>query len=140
MKLTTRPPSSAKGLVLYDGQCAFCRKSVSILKRLDWGHHLTFQDCRDASKLPATEPPLQPDRLIEEMHLVTPDHKGVYAGFRAFRWIAARLPMTWALVPLMYLPGIPQLGQKIYLWVAKNRFKLVPCHDGVCQIPLKKKA
>ena len=38
--------------------------------------------------------------------------------------------------PLLYLPGVPQIGQKIYLWVAKNRFRLVPCHGGVCTVPL----
>ena len=32
-------------------------------------------------------------------------------------------------------PGVPWVGNKVYLWVAKNRFKLVPCKDGVCSLP-----
>jgi hypothetical protein len=32
---------------------------------------------------------------------------------------------------------MPGLGQRVYLWVARNRFHLVPCHDGVCSIPPK---
>jgi predicted DCC family thiol-disulfide oxidoreductase YuxK len=137
---TTSAPHSDRAVVLYDGECAFCRKSISLLKRLDWGHKLRYQNCRETAKLPKTDPPLQPHRMIEEMHLVTSDHREVYAGFKAFRWIAARLPLFWAFVPMMYLPGVPELGQKMYLWVAKNRFNLVPCHDGVCQLPLRKTA
>ena len=42
------------------------------------------------------------------------------------------------LVPLLYLPGVPAVGQRLYLWVARNRYHLVPCHDGACAVPLKK--
>jgi hypothetical protein len=31
-----------------------------------------------------------------------------------------------------------RLGQRLYLWVARHRFHLVPCHDGVCTIPPKR--
>jgi hypothetical protein len=70
---------------------------------------------------------------MEEMHLITPDAGRIYHGFGAFRWMAWRLPLLWALAPFLYLPGIPTLGQRIYLWIARNRFQLVPCHGGVCQ-------
>jgi predicted DCC family thiol-disulfide oxidoreductase YuxK len=52
--------------------------------------------------------------------------------------MAWRLPLLWAVAPLLYLPGVPWLGQKVYLWVARNRFNLVPCHDGGCAVPLDK--
>ena len=35
--------------------------------------------------------------------------------------------------------GVPWLGNKLYLWVAKNRFDLVPCDDGGCRVPLRGK-
>jgi predicted DCC family thiol-disulfide oxidoreductase YuxK len=124
-----------KAQVLYDGQCPFCIKSVNALKRLDWLHRLHFLDARDPAVLPPREPPLDPDRLLEEMHLLTPDGKQVYHGYGAFRWLAWRLPLLWPLAPLMYIPGVPQLGQKVYLWIARNRFRLVPCHGGVCKQP-----
>ena len=122
-------------IVLYDGICPLCQRSVRILKRLNWLNRLTFQDARDTAHLPVCEEPLVPKRLIEEMHVVTPDRKRAYAGFKAFRWISWRLPLTWLIAPILYLPGVPWIGHKIYLWVARNRFKLVPCKDGVCQIP-----
>ena len=124
---------AARAQVLYDGQCAFCRKSVELLRRLDWLHQLTYGDARDLTHLPAGAP-LEAARLLEEMHVLTPDRQ-VYHGFGALRWLAWRLPPLWALAPLLYIPGVPALGQRLYLWVARNRFRLVPCHGGVCTLP-----
>jgi predicted DCC family thiol-disulfide oxidoreductase YuxK len=125
--------SAARAQVLYDGQCAFCRKSVELLRRLDWLGRLSYVNARDSSRLPAGAP-LEPARLLEEMHVLTPD-RHVYHGFGALRWLAWRLPLLWPLAPLLYIPGVPALGQHLYLWVARNRFRLVPCHGGVCTLP-----
>jgi predicted DCC family thiol-disulfide oxidoreductase YuxK len=128
-------PAKGKGIILYDGQCRLCQRSVRILKRLDWLHRFHFQDCRDTAKLPKTATPLDPEKLLEQMHVVTPDRQRAYAGYRAFRWMAWRIPATCWLAPLMYIPGAPWLGSKLYLGVAKNRFHLLPCRDGVCELP-----
>ena len=124
-----------KGVVLFDGMCPLCRKSVAILKRLDWLRRLSYHDARDFEHLPESAVPLEQERMLQEMHLVTPDRKKVYAGFHAFRWIAGRLPLLWAIWPLLFLPGVPWLGRRVYRWVAKNRYNLVPCHDGACALP-----
>jgi predicted DCC family thiol-disulfide oxidoreductase YuxK len=121
--------------VLYDGQCPLCLKSVSLLKRFDWLHRLQYINVRETNAVPVRQPPLDPARLLEEMHLITPDGKHVYHGFGAFRWMAWRLPLFCWLAPLLYFPGVPALGERVYLWVAKNRYRLVPCHDGVCELP-----
>src|SRR6516225_5534785 len=123
MTTTSRDPVQTNvARLLYDGQCPLCQKSVAILKRLDWLHRLRFLDARDPANLPAREPPLNPDRLLEEMHLLTPDGRNVYHGFGAFRWLAWRLPLLWPIAPFLYIPGVPAVGQKVYLWVARNRF------------------
>lgn len=131
--MTTSSPK-LRAQVLYDGQCAFCRKSVELLRRLDWSGKLSYVDARAAGSL-AAEKDLPPERLLEEMHLLSPDGRAVYHGFGAFRWMAWRLPLLWPVAPFLYLPGVPALGQRIYLWVARNRFQLVPCHGGVCTLP-----
>ena len=70
-----------------------CQQSVRWLKRLDWFARLEFADARHPEEIIAgREPPLEPGRLLEEMHLLTPDGGRVYHGFAAFRWIAWRLP------------------------------------------------
>jgi predicted DCC family thiol-disulfide oxidoreductase YuxK len=137
--LTSTDHRLHKAIVLYDGDCPFCQKTVALLKRLDWTKALEFQNCREMEAIPPNEANLDQQRMIEEMHLLLPNRKEAYAGFRAFRWIAGRIPLLWALYPLLYIPGVPQLGQKVYLWVAKNRYNLVPCHNGVCSIPSKRK-
>jgi predicted DCC family thiol-disulfide oxidoreductase YuxK len=135
----TLPPAAAgKAVVLYDGACPLCQKSIRILKAIDWLKKLTFHDARDVAHLPAADVPLVPRRLIEEMHVLTPDRQHALAGFKAFRWMAWRIPLTLPFAPFLYLPGVPWLGNKVYLWVAKNRFRLVPCKDGVCQLPPRK--
>jgi len=129
-------PARGKAVVLYDGLCPFCQRAVRLLKRLDWAKRFHYQDCRDTAHLPPCAVPLEPAKLLEQMHLVTPDRKRAFVGFKAFRWMAWRLPLTLPLAPLLYIPGIPWLGTRIYLWIAKNRFNLVPCDkDGVCQLP-----
>jgi predicted DCC family thiol-disulfide oxidoreductase YuxK len=131
------PATQGQAVLLYDGACPLCQRSVRILKKLNWLNKIHFQDARDTRNLPPSEVPLVPRRLLEEMHVVAPDRKRIFAGFKAFRWIAWRMPLTVLLAPFLYLPGIPWLGNKIYLWVAKNRFRLVPCKDGVCQLPAR---
>jgi predicted DCC family thiol-disulfide oxidoreductase YuxK len=127
-----------RATVIYDGQCPLCQRSVHILRKLDWLGKLRFHDAHDTAHLPQCAEPLEPQRLLEEMHVVPSRGRKAYAGFRAFRWMAWRLPVTMPLAPLLYLPGVPWVGHRIYLWVAKNRLKLVPCHDGQCKVPLRR--
>ena len=135
MATATMPETSqSAAVVLYDGQCPLCQRSVRILRRLDWFHKLTCKDARQEENVPALNPPLDFTRLMAEMHVVTPKQR-VFSGFGAFRWMAWRLPALWLVAPLLYLPGIPAIGQKIYFWVARNRFRLIPCDEGECRLP-----
>jgi len=123
-----------QAILLFDGECAFCRKGVALLRRLDWSGRIHPQDARDTANLPPCAVPLLPEKLLEEMHVVTPDRQHVYAGYRAVRWLAWRLPPLWPLAPFFYLPGSLWLGGKLYRWIARNRFKIVPCEHGVCRV------
>jgi predicted DCC family thiol-disulfide oxidoreductase YuxK len=131
--MTTAAPPARRGQVLYDGQCPLCLKSVALLKRLDWLGRLSYVNARDRADLPAAAA-IDPDQLLQEMHVLTPGGR-LYHGFAALRWMAWRLPLLWPLAPFLYVPGVPRLGQRLYLWVARNRFRLVPCHGGVCTLP-----
>ena len=132
-------PAPGKGVVLYDADCQFCQLSVKTLRRLDWFGRLAFRNGRDVDHLPPSAVPLDPQRLIEEMHVVTSDRQRAFAGFAAFRWIAWRLPLIAAFTPLLYLPGVLWLGNRVYRSIARNRFDLIPCHNGACQVPRKRK-
>ena len=126
---------SRRAVVIFDGQCAFCRKGISILERLDWLGRLSYVDARDLRRVQAIHPGLDRNRLLEEMHVSLPGRNGIRHGFEAFRWLSWRLPLLWLFAPFLYLPGVPALGQKMYFWIARHRFQLLPCHGGVCKIP-----
>lgn len=134
MKTAPTYGKAEHAIVLFDGECPLCRKSVAILRKLDWLGMLEYRNARESDKLPESPLPLDPKRLLEQMHLVT--RKRVYVGFAAFRWMAWRLPLLTLFAPLLYLPGVSVLGTRLYMWVARNRFRLVPCHEGVCSVPL----
>ncbi len=90
---------------------------------------------RDETQAVLKEPLVAAASLLEQMHVLPADGKSLYGGYRAIRFIAWRLPLTCLGTPLLYLPGMTWLGQKIYLWVARNRFKIIPCEHGVCRVP-----
>lgn len=133
----TADPIKGKAVVLYDGQCPLCQRAVRLLKRLDWLRRLGYQNCRDTDHWPPSAEPLSLKALLAEMHVVTPDRKRAPSGFRAIRWMAWRIPLLLPLAPLMYLPGARWLGTRLYLWIARNRYNLVPC-EGECSVNLKK--
>ncbi|MBI3411210.1 MAG: DUF393 domain-containing protein [Planctomycetes bacterium] len=130
--------SRPRAQVLFDGDCAFCQKSVAILRKLDWLHRLEYVSVREQNLPLLQTPRIAQAPLTDEMHVLTPDGRELFHGFRAFRWLAWRLPVLWPIAPLLYIPGVPSLGQRIYLWIARNRFRLVPCHGGVCTIQRQK--
>ena len=132
-------PFPNQAVVLYDGECPFCRKSVSILQKLDWRDKLAYHTARDMDGIPDNSANLNQEAMLEELHLLTIDRKRAYAGFRAFRWMAWRLPLTMLFAPLMYIPGVPWLGSKTYHWISRNRFKIVPCDEQGCKVPLEEK-
>src|SRR5262245_35170341 len=122
--------------VLYDGACPFCLKSVEILKRLDWLGRLAYVDMRDPDE-PALARVADPATLLDQMPVLPPRAEHVLHGFDGIRWLAWRVPALWLIAPLLYLPGVPQLGRRLYLWIARNRFRLLPCQHGSCVIQKK---
>ena len=120
--------------VLYDGDCAFCCKSIDLLKKLDWLGKLDYVNVRDETQPVLQAPPVIGAPLLEQMHVLPREGGNLHGGYRAVRWLAWRLPLGWLVAPFLYLPGMTWLGQKFYMWIARNRFKIVPCEHGVCDI------
>lgn len=132
---STNPDRRAQ--VLYDGACPFCLKSVDLLRRLDWDKNLDYVDMRQPAHPALQGLATDSDAFLEQMHVLPPGENHLLDGFEAVRWITWRLPAAFWLTPFLYLPGVPALGQRLYLWIARNRFRLVPCHHGVCAIQKK---
>lgn len=108
--------------VVYDGDCAFCRRCVRWLARWDRAARLAFVPFQDERAL-ATLPPIPPAALTEAMHLVAPDGS-VRAGAAAAPSILRLLPGGHPLALLFRVPGVPFLAARVYRAVARRRHQL----------------
>jgi predicted DCC family thiol-disulfide oxidoreductase YuxK len=116
-------------VLLYDGNCAFCRAWVSRIQRWDRRNRIEL--------LPASERSLHPDlpELSDEavnaaMHFVLPDGR-VFTGGRAIPELLRRLPGGGIPRLLFLIPGVPWLAGLGYGWVARRRHRF-GCSDGAC--------
>ncbi len=107
-------------VVLFDGRCGFCKRTVFLLHMIDWLHRIDFVNLYDADLRKKYAPHISLEALEKEMHAVDQDGKAT-SGFFAFRTIAKNIPALWIFVPFLYLPLVPTIGIKIYGWIARHR-------------------
>jgi predicted DCC family thiol-disulfide oxidoreductase YuxK len=107
--------------VLYDGRCGLCGRAVRVLTGFDLFERLAFLDFRtedlttDRGKTPEIDPAL----LEHEMAVILGSR--TYWGFAAYRVMAWSLPACWVFLPLLYLPGVPRVGDAVYRRIAERR-------------------
>lgn len=107
-------------IVLFDGRCGFCSRTIIVLRSMDWLHRLTFVNFHDPSVRKIFAPDLDLKALNEEMHVRL--HDGNYhKGFFAFRAMCAYLPALWIVWPILWIPGVPIIGEKAYRFIATHR-------------------
>jgi len=116
--------------VLYDGKCGMCQQSIFGLSVCDHLQRLEFVNYHDEEARKKVAPELKFEDLDRAMHIKTPTGK-VENGYDAFRHLNWHLPPVWIFVPLFYLPGITQIGRRIYAHIADRRKK---CTHEKCLI------
>src|SRR5262249_45886801 len=120
--------------ILYDGLCPLCRRTVRVLGFFDLFARLHFIDFRRldlADYNHRRKSNLTIEEMDKEMYIVSPGR--IDRGFYGYRTIALALPALWPLVPLLYFPGVPTVGQLVYGYIARNRLSLVTC-DSSCEV------
>ncbi len=118
--------------VLYDGGCGLCTGTVSWLRRLDWRGQLRFRDVMaEWESLSHAHPSLDAVACATAVHVV--DVRGrITQGFDGFRTLAWAIPVLWPVLPILYVPGVPIIGRRVYAWVASRRTTTcVPPHARV---------
>ncbi|MCA9167661.1 MAG: DUF393 domain-containing protein [Planctomycetales bacterium] len=127
-------------VVIFDGQCRFCRRQAERLAKWDSRRQLAFISLHDP-RVAERYPDLTHDQLMDEMYVV--DRAGTrWHGAGAFRYLTRQLPALWVLAPLMHIPGSLPLWQWGYRQVAKRRYlagKLDECTDGSCAVHFEKR-
>jgi predicted DCC family thiol-disulfide oxidoreductase YuxK len=136
--LTDPDQKTTSDVVIFDGDCNFCRSQVRNLSRLDWGgNRLSFISLHDP-RVAERYPDLSHDQLMEQMYVI--DRKGRrHGGADAVRYLSRRLPLLWIVAPILHIPGTARLWRWLYQQVAKRRYKLAgkDCKDDVCSVHLK---
>lgn len=123
-------------VIIFDGQCQFCRTQVQRLAQWDRKGRLSFLSLH-APDVAQRWPDLTHQQLMEQMYLI--DQRGNrYGGAMALRYLTRQLPRLWPLLPLMHIPGSLRFWQMLYRWVARQRYRLSGARscdeDGTCQI------
>ena len=118
-----RPITGAaqRWIILYDGACPRCLRTMLVLDWLDSGRRLQYIDLehewpRAAALLPA----LSQNAAREAMHVVGPDGS-LDRGFHAFRTLANALRVTWPVRPLLRTSLARTLGERLYRRIARGR-------------------
>jgi len=109
---------SPKPVLLYDGDCGFCRFWLARWRRRlgDRVEYLPLQDPQVAGRFPH----LPTARLTRAVHLVEPDgavYAGAHAVFRTFALGGSSIP-DWA---YRYVPGFAFVSEAAYRLVADHR-------------------
>lgn len=122
-------------VVIWDGQCNFCRAQVERLRGWD-SDKLTYLSLHDA-RANSLCPELTKEQLMEQMWVVTPSGSTKFGGADAARYLSQRLPKLWWLFPILHIPLTMPIWRWIYRQVAKRRYKISghTCDSGSCRIP-----
>lgn len=127
-------------VVLYDGACAFCTAQAERVKRISDGRIAV----RPLQQALADVPWVDPDTAVRALHLVDRDGR-TYAGAAAIvRLLRLTRPVLGVLALPYHLPGIQQLAEAAYAYVANRRYAIAgrtdgaegdACATGACGVP-----
>ena len=126
-----------KPVLIFDGDCGFCTKTANLVKQLDTRGHIRVLPNHTTSLL--DEVGLTFEQTLEAAWFV--DEKGrQFRGAGAINTCLAAVhglfePLVW----LYALPGVRQIEDMAYAWVARNRYRM-PGSTAACKVEPHSKA
>jgi predicted DCC family thiol-disulfide oxidoreductase YuxK len=121
----------SRPVLLYDGECGFCRQWVARLRRWDRRGVIQTLPGAERSTVPGL-PPISDASLDRAMQFVTPDGR-VYPGARALPALLPYLSGGRLLAPALRIPGVQGLADRLYAWISARRHRF-GCGDR-CALP-----
>ena len=113
-----------KPLLIYDGDCAFCKRWVTRWRRLT-GEHVDYAPFQEVA---SQFPHVPPQHFEKAVHLIEPDGSvtsGAEAVFRTLAYGGKTVPLWF----YRHLPGFHGVSERVYRWVAEHRA------HGSCPLP-----
>lgn len=123
---------SGGALIIYDGECRFCRSQIAILNRLDMWGVLTFESLHDPS-IHIDFPDITHEELLKRMYVIDSDQSR-YSGANAIRYLSRKLMLLWPLAILLHIPYSMWLWNMVYNFIARNRYRIAGKCTGSCKI------
>ena len=120
----TGAAARAHDTLYYDGGCGMCRRSIRILRALDWLGRLRFED---STRLRDEELPVSRDSAMTGIPMRTRDG-GALVGFRAVRRALVQTPLGFLPALVLRIPGVSHAGRAAYNRIAAAR------HRDACAI------
>jgi predicted DCC family thiol-disulfide oxidoreductase YuxK len=111
------PP--AKPVLVFDGECAFCRRWVARWQRAtgERVEYIPYQDARVADRFPD----LPRERFERAVQWIEPDGAVYEAAEAVFRCLAILPASRWMLALYRHLPGFAPVSEWSYGFVARHR-------------------
>ncbi len=116
-KTHTAYPPSDRPILVWDGECGFCRKSVERIRFLisDRVDYAAYQDLGDRF------PDIPRALFARSVHLIEPDGR-VTTGAEAIFTLLGFSPAGSAwMACYRHLPGFAAISERVYEWVANRR-------------------
>ena len=70
---------------------------------------------------------------LEDAAYLATGSDNLYRGFDALRMLSLRVVLLTPLIPLMWFPGVRFFGNRIYQFVARNRYRISRCQTSICK-------
>ena len=106
-------------ILLFDGDCGFCRRWVSRWREATGGHvgWIPFQDPRVGEQFPE----LTPERCARAVQFIAADGEVSEGAAAVFEALAFRPHGHLARAAFRRVPGLAAMSERVYRWVANRR-------------------
>jgi predicted DCC family thiol-disulfide oxidoreductase YuxK len=131
-----RGVTSATMTVLFDGDCRFCTRSAHDIQRRFGRDRVAIRNFQEPGALDAYSG-VTHEAAMKRLHVVRQDGR-VFAGAEAVARLVAGVRFIGWLAFVYYVPGLRQLADLAYSYIAKHRYKLFGkterCDGGTCHL------
>lgn len=115
-RVSNRP---LKSLLLYDGNCGFCRKWAGRWKVLT-GDQVLYEPYQEAA---SRFPEIDPQRFTQSVQLIQPNGEVLQGAEAVFKSFESVIYLRWLNWSYGHVPGFAGLSEWFYLKVAENRHR-----------------